>query len=116
MSSWSMPVLGLRRPHHLNALLGTGYDEFESPAGIVGLAKEEDDTLHLLALHSGNPGHGQLRELIAQAKRQYRRICVWEIWNEWLPGVLERYGFEPSRIQTQDGELLTGMVWEREKE
>lgn len=114
---WSTPLLlGQRQPHLLGEMLGTGYDEFVSPFGIRGLAREDGQALHLLALASDEPGQGAFRELIRHAKVAYVAIYVWEIWNEWLPAVLERYGFEPMKAPALTGEMLAGMVWHKMSE
>lgn len=111
-TGWTTPLLlGQRQRHLLGELLRTGYDEFVSPFGIRGLAREDGQTLHLLALHADEPGGGAFRTLMEHAKATYQAIYIWEIWNDWLPAVLERYGFEPVTAPALTGEMLAGMVW-----
>lgn len=74
--------------------LDTGYSEFESSAGVEGLAKIENDTLSLLAVNATKKRTGQFRQFISQAKRKFQKIEILEVWNLGLRDVLKRYGFE----------------------
>lgn len=77
----------------LTEIMNTGYSEFESSTGINGLAKIEDMTLSLLAVHATKKRTGQFRKFINQAKRKFKRIEILEVWNLGLRDVLVRYGF-----------------------
>jgi len=106
-------VLGNTSPFPLGDLLGTGYETFESPTGIHGMSKQNKiGRLDLLAVAATKRGTGQFRDFIDQAKKEYKTICVWEIWNEELAVILARYGFRPvEEIDHDTGELLTGLCW-----
>lgn len=102
-------VLGLTNPDPVGELLGTGYLRFQSPTGIDGLAKENGDRLDLLAINALIPGIGQFRRFIRRCKREYETICIWEVWNSWLPEVLQQYGFRAHSEKDRDtGERLEG--------
>lgn len=102
-------------PDLAGQILGTGYNRFVSHCGIDGLAKENGDRLNLLAVGSSNPGTGQFRNFIAECKRFYKTICIWECWNPILPPILERYGFKSETEIQGDGEVLDGYRWDSEK-
>lgn len=104
-------MLGPTQPDTWGEILGTGFMRFRSSCGISGLAREIDGALHLLVVETINPGQGQFRSFITCAKVNYRAIYVWQVWNPWLPAVLERYGFSEASM-ILDGELLTGYVWQ----
>ncbi len=90
-----MSVLGATEPHFIGRVLGTGYERFYSETGMNGLAREDGDRLNLLALDASNPGTGQFREFIEQAKKEYKTICIWHVSHEWLKLKLLEYGFRP---------------------
>jgi hypothetical protein len=94
-------------------MLGTGYSKFAHSSGIEGLCKSNGDRLDILALHADVPGTGQFRVFIGEAKKTYRTICIWEIWNTWLEPVLDRYGFSPETEITSWGESVSGMRWDK---
>ena len=77
----------------LTKLMDTGYEDFESSAGIDGLAKIRNGTLSLLAVKATKQRTGQFRKFITQAKRKFKRIEIMEVWNLGLRDVLKRYGF-----------------------
>jgi hypothetical protein len=73
------------------------------------LAKENGNRLDLLAFNALIPGLGQFRRFIQRCKREYETICIWEVWNSWLPEVLQRYGFRAySEMDRDTGEPLEG--------
>ena len=98
-------------------ILKTGYCRFESCHGIEGLAQEdkEQGRLDLLAIVATEPGTGQFRRFIKAAKKRYKVIAVWEIWNTGFKAVLTRYGFDPAMQIGLDGETNHGMMWDSEK-
>lgn len=104
-------VLGSTKDNVWGVLLDTGYREFQSPSGIQGLYKESPTRLDLLAVAATEPGTGQFRRFIAACKGRYDTICVWEIMNPELNGILKRYGFETTTEQ-ENGETLDGWKWE----
>jgi hypothetical protein len=101
-------LLGNVTDHPIGVALGSPFKQFESPFGLNGLCWVEGMTLHLLALDSKQKG--AFRAFIQEAKNQYAVINVWEIWNPWLGGVLERYGFKPV-TGTLHGDQVEGMRW-----
>ena len=104
-----MSILGVLRPDPFSALLGTGFERFESPTGLHGLARTSGKRLDLLAVNATKPGSGQFRAFIAQAKREFETICVWEVWNPLLDLVLPRYGFRYyEEADARTGEPLAG--------
>lgn len=106
------PILGNTRPDPAGVILDTGYLQFCSPVGIDGLCKVTDNRLDVLAVIAIRTGKGHFRKFIRQAKLEYSTICVWEIWNPFLDGVLSRYGFV-AREEEQDGETVTGWRWDK---
>ena len=124
MNSWESkdsvncpdPWPAMMGPHRLDdvaLILGTGYDRFGAPSGIDGLARVRGDHLELLAVFARQPGRGQLREFIRQAKGVFQVIHVWEIWNADLGATLLRYGFTPDEQVESCGEHVRGLRWER---
>lgn len=111
-----MGVLGSITPDPFNQLLGTGYSRFQSSTGMNGLAKEHKKRVDILALDATKPGTGQLRKFIDRCKREYKTICIWEVWNPWLRDVLKRYGFYTYQAFDRDsGEWLAGYRYDRER-
>lgn len=105
-------LLGRVQPDPVGQLLHTGYMRFYSPFGIDGLAKTKPDRLDLLAVFADRPGTGQFRRFIAQAKLEYKTICIWHIANPVLESVLARYGFNPETEIQGDGEAIAGRRWD----
>lgn len=97
-------------PHHLGVILKTGFLEFESMAGVGGLAKEYDRTIEILAVHASNPGTGQFRAFIEELKGSFETIFIWEVWNPDLKKTLKRYGFNKTKREEPD-ETITGFKW-----
>ena len=112
------PVLGLVTRDKYANLLGTGYYAFVALNGLSGLVKESPDgeRLDLLAVVSEKDRSGTFRAFIATAKAHYRTICVWEVFNEFLPEVLLRYGFTPEVEPEGSGEIKTGFRWDKPTE
>lgn len=106
------PLLGSTSPHYISQALGTGFEQFHSPTGISGLAKENKGRLEILAVDADNPGHGQFRAFIAQMKQAYLVIVVWFVGNPDLESALERYGFKRHSETDNQGEFLEGWKWE----
>jgi len=106
------PLLGSNRPDPCSLILGTGYSQFHSFAGIDGLAKWTDSRLDLLVVHTFLPGQGEFRTFIKSAKTYFRTICIWEVWNPWLGEVLLRYGFTPETEVQSNGEVAEGFRWD----
>lgn len=109
-------LLGEVSPDPVGQILGAKYSRFSSPYGVDGLGFWTQDRLNLLAVHARAPGRGQFHRFIADAKCQWKTICVWEVWNEFLGPVLERYGFTPEIEIQPDGEVLKGFRWDRKAE
>jgi hypothetical protein len=109
-----MTVLGKLTVDPVGEALGTGFGRFVSPLGVDGLVKVRSPRLDILFVGTSQPGTGQFRRFIAQAKTEFDIICIWEIWNDQLKTVLPRYGFLPA-TDFQDGEQLTGFRWDRVK-
>ena len=96
------------KPSPLSLMMNTGYHDFESSAGIVGMAKIENDILSLLAVVATEKGTGQFRTFMAQAKEQFKTIEVLEVWDAALATILLRYGFHrPDGVQNV-------FVWSKE--
>ncbi len=107
-----MSVLGQIWTDRIGALLGTNYKRFKSPTGLNGLAKSSGDRLDILAVDATQPGTGQFRRFIKRAKQEYKTICIWEVWNKDLEGILGRYEFNPCDENDPDThEHLTGYRW-----
>lgn len=110
-----IPLMGKVEPDPVGEMLGTGYVQFQSPGGIGGLAKWSEDRLDLLAVHAFIEGKGQFREFIAQAKGQFKTICVWEDWNPIVGPALKRWGFTPETEIQGWGESVNGWRWDSPK-
>lgn len=102
-------------PDPIGVMLGTGYHRFEHASGIEGLARVIGDQLDVLAVISPNPGKGQFREFIGAAKRAFRTVAVWEVWNPIIGPALQRYGFTPAQCVETDGEINRGWQWSSPK-
>ena len=109
------PILGAIKPDPYAIILGTGYDQFDSPLGINGLFKEEDggERLDLLCVIAHDPGNGSFRKFIHAAMKQYQTICLWSIINDGLVPILERYGFSPEIDIDSFGEPCIGFRWDK---
>ena len=105
-----MGVLGITKPDLVSELLGTGFRRFYSSTGINGLAKMiGEDRLDILAVDATNPGTGQFRVFIEQAKKEFATIYLWEVWNPILAETLQRYGFQAcTQVDKDTGEILNG--------
>lgn len=90
--------------------MNTGYQRFTHTSGVQGLAKVTGKRLDLLAVVSSHPGAGEFRAFIADAKKHFDVIAIWEIWEPLLDGILQRYGFTRTTL-TEDGETTTGRLW-----
>lgn len=101
--------LGQMRTDPIAVLLNTGFERFDSPSGIHGLAKVRGDNLCLLAIMAHKPRTGQFRAFITECKKEFASITIVEIWNKDLPEVLTRYGFS----WAHDAEFDEGMEWKR---
>lgn len=76
--------------------LNTGFLNFVSDTGIEGLCKIEGSTLVLLAIFSPDPGKGNFRRFMANAKNEFAEIVVIDIMNPELAKTLARYDFKTS--------------------
>ncbi len=104
-------VLGVTKPHWSGQILGTRFECFESTTGLDGLAKIKGSRLDLLAVVSKRDG--AFRNFIARAKTEFTTVCIWEVWNNELPAVLKRYGFqEVAQIDEDTFENLTCWRWD----
>lgn len=102
------------RPDPVGKMLGTRFDQFRSNVGIDGLARYNGNgMIELLAVHARTPGKGQFRRFIANLKKEYKTICVWEISNPLLETVLPRYGFKREVTIDSNGETLAGFRYDR---
>lgn len=104
-------MMGKTSPDPMGELLGTGYQRFQAHCGINGLAKDDAEHLEVLAVDANKPGTGQFRKFIELAKKNYRCVTIWEVWNDDLRNALSRYGFEPCQKTMPWGEQVTGMIW-----
>jgi hypothetical protein len=91
-----------------------GYNRFETPHGVRGLASVTGDRLDILSVEASVPGCGQFRRFIASAKKAFSTISVWEEWNPLLGDILKRYGFRNARILYSDGSASDGWKWTRD--
>lgn len=111
------PMMGKTMLCPFSQLLETGYYRFHAYCGVGGLAKEVKEELHILAIHADDPGTGQFRKFIQLAKKNYKSIYVWEVWNSTLERTLMRYEFhQVDRTETyKDGTTETneGYHWEK---
>lgn len=105
-----MSVLGQTYPDPIGQAIGIKepFDRYFSPTGINGLAKENGKRLDILVVDATKPGTGQLRAFIDQCKREYEVIIIWEVWNDMLVEILQRYGFRWYEEVTDEGEQLGG--------
>lgn len=95
------PLLGSVAIDPIGEALNTGFMRFEN-AAVRGLAKWTDARLDLLAIVSMEPGRGNVREFIRQAKRYWPEIVVFEVFNPALKDALARYGFAPIVMTSGD--------------
>jgi len=109
-----MNVLGETWPDPFSKALGTNMDRFLSPTGVRGLARMDDSHLILLAVDAIEPGTGQFKAFIKQAKRECSAISVWHVFNPMLIKVLKRYGFK-YRVETDQntGERIPAYRWRK---
>lgn len=106
-------ILGQTSPDPVGEMFGTGYQRFQRPDGLNGLAKESGSRLDVLAVVASKPGTGQFRTFIEEAKAAYGEVYVWEDWNPVVSAAMERYGFTRTQ-QIEEGELCTGWMWTAE--
>jgi hypothetical protein len=104
------PVLGLIEEFWASRLLNLPTRKFDSSFGIDGLAVWTDERLDLIAVNAKVHGKGSFRKFVRACKNHWKEIHVWEIWNEFLPDALTRYGFLWTREEF-NGDELEGMVW-----
>ena len=108
-------LLGAISRDPVGEALGSEYKRFVSKNGMSGLVKVDGDRVDFLAISSVKQGHGLFRKFIADAKRQYQTIAVWEIWNPLVKKSLQRYGFY-SVCYLDDGHTVYGMKWVDDRE
>lgn len=104
------PVLGKLTPDPIGVLLKTGFQRFSAPCGVDGLCCVSVNRLEILAVHARQPGRGAFRELLGKAKRHFKVIVIFEVWNERLKEFLLREGFQSETIQ-RDGEIVEAYRW-----
>jgi hypothetical protein len=110
------PILGNTSPDPVGKILGTGYDRFERPDGVNGLAKAQGRRLDILALYSEFENRGYVTRFIEEAKQNYGLIYVWHVDNPILKEALARWGFKPCHEAVSCNgkvEWCDGMMWER---
>lgn len=90
-------------PDGVGVLLGTGFNRFTTAGGIDGLGKITGKRLDLLAIVALDPGTGQFRRFIAEAKTHFDTIAILHDWNPLMPEILKRYGFRPIVCEQHDG-------------
>lgn len=103
--------LGVMLQDEIAAILGTGYNKFFT-SEINGLAKIKGPRVDILSVISVNSGRGHFKEFIENLKTIYKQIYIWEIWNDDLMAALKRYDFVDTETIEDDGEKLTGLVWQ----
>lgn len=107
-----MTVLGHTTEDPISVALETGYRRFYSPFGVEGLARVQGPKLEILAIAATLPHQGLFRAFITKAKEEFQIICIWEVWNEFLPAVLVRYGFHPiTQLDPVTCEITSGFKW-----
>ena len=109
----SHPVIGPIRSDIIGEWLGTGFGQFQSPVGVEGLAKANGKALEILAVTATEPGTGQFREFIKQAKESYDSIRIWSVVNDQLGLALKRYGFVEGWSLCITGEMCDVMDWKK---
>lgn len=102
-------------PDPIGEVLGTGYYRFDTAIGINGLAqiRHPDNSrieLDILAVVAEQPGKGQFRRFIKEAKKRFDVISVWEDWNPVVGKMLASYGFLVA-TKCDKGENLNGWRW-----
>lgn len=108
-----MSVLGTTTPDVVSLIWQTGFERFQSPNGLEGLARVAGDRLDVLAVSNSTGKRGLFREFIAQAKLEYKTICVWVIENPIIHDALLRYGFTPDIEIDQFGDTQQLLRWDR---
>jgi len=104
-------VLGITTPDPIAVKLDFILSRFHSPAGTMGLAKEQGDRLDILEVESETPGTGQFKAFIAGRKAQYSTVCVWLDWNPEIGKRLSKWGFR--RVtEWQMEENVEGWRWD----
>lgn len=97
--------------HWTSKLFSARFMAFTHSAGCDGLARSDNIHLEILAIHAKNPGTGQLREFIKQAKARFATITVFEIMNQRLEEALTRYGFRVVFVQNLEPRPVRAMRW-----
>lgn len=105
-------MMGKIFPDWTSEILGTGFVRFEARCGVMGLAREDGESLHVLAIESTTPGKGQFRKFVELSKKNYSNVYIWEVWNEWLRPVLRKYGFNEVS-EFHHGDYVDGFVWRK---
>jgi len=98
-------------------LLGTGYSRFNWQGRITGLCKITGSEIQILAVVATNPGKGDFRKFVEEAKKEYRCIKIWHVGNSFLRAALTGYGFRPCVEQFCFGgqwESSEGFRWDRD--
>ena len=98
------------------AILGTGYDRFESTTGICGVAKIKNNDLRVLVAHTYTPGQGQFRDFVRICKANFDYVCFEHILSDALPDILARYGFTLGILVEDDGTEMKVWKWEKNSE
>lgn len=80
---------------------------------VIGLARLKGKHLEILAIESSMPGSGHFGAFVARLRTECDSITFWQIWNPWLPSVLERYGFKGVHGTDYEGKGMTGMRWKK---
>jgi hypothetical protein len=95
--------------------LDTRFEPFTAPTfGIHGLARITGPKIEIIAVAADVPGVGCFRDWIKNLKTEFQEIYIWEVWNDFLPAVLARYGFEPiCMLDTYTAEVLEGFKWSK---
>lgn len=108
-----MSVLGKTSPDPIGILLGSRMQRFTSPTGIEGLARAAGDRLDVLAVINPTQERGRFRTFIAEAKIEYKTICVIAVENPVVHSALMRYGFTPDVEIDQFGDTQEMLRWDR---
>lgn len=108
-----MSVLGKTSPDPIGVMLGSHMNRFISPTGIEGLANAAGHRLNVLAVVNRTSNRGCLRAFIAQAKLEYKTICVLAVDNRVLHSALLRYGFSADVEIDQFGDIQHMLRWDK---
>ena len=97
----------------MGLILETRFERFVSPTGIEGLARAIGDRLDVLAVVNPTLQNGRFRQFMAQAKSEYKSICVLAIENPAIYSALIRYGFTPDVEIDQFGDTQELLRWDK---